>query len=80
MIWKLENMIKSYTVRNHGYLIGKPNQKPVILTFGQFDHLIILDKLIWTCPTWLTIFLTNHKMVFLTSQIKQNFGQPKNNN
>ncbi len=35
------------------YLIGKLNQKPVILTFGQLiDHLIISDKLIWTHPTW----------------------------
>jgi len=28
------------------YLIGKLNQKLVILTFSIFDHLIILDKLI----------------------------------
>jgi hypothetical protein len=27
------------------YLIGKLNKKLVILTFDQFDHLIILDKL-----------------------------------
>jgi hypothetical protein len=26
------------------YLIGKLNQEPIILTFGQFDHLVILDK------------------------------------
>jgi hypothetical protein len=51
------------------YLIGKLDQKPIILTFGQFDHLVILDKSIWTYPTWLVIFLTNHKMVFLISQI-----------
>jgi hypothetical protein len=25
-------------------LIGKLNQELVILTFGQFDHLVILDK------------------------------------
>jgi hypothetical protein len=25
------------------YLIGKLNKKLVILTFGQFDHLVILD-------------------------------------
>ncbi len=49
------------------YLIGKLNQKPVILTFGQFDHLVILDKLIWTHPIWLMVFLTHHKMVFLTN-------------
>jgi hypothetical protein len=59
------------------YLIGKLNQKPVILTFGLFDHLIILDKLIWTCPTWLVVFFINHKTVFLTSQIKQKIGQPE---
>jgi len=57
------------------YLIGQVNQKLVILTFGQFDHIIILDKSIWTCPTWLVIFFTNHKMVFLTNQIEQKFGQ-----
>jgi hypothetical protein len=26
------------------YLVEKLNQKPVILTFGQFDHLVIQDK------------------------------------
>jgi hypothetical protein len=26
------------------YLIGKLNQELVILTFGQFDHLVMLDK------------------------------------
>jgi hypothetical protein len=26
------------------YLTGKLNQKLVILTFGQFEHLVILDK------------------------------------
>jgi hypothetical protein len=25
------------------YLIGKLNKKLIILTFGQFDHLVILD-------------------------------------
>jgi hypothetical protein len=32
------------------YLIRKLNQVLVILTFGQFDHLVILDKLICTHP------------------------------
>jgi hypothetical protein len=59
------------------YLIGKLNQKPIILTFGQFDHLIILDKSIWTHPTLLMVFFTNHKMNFLSSQIRQKFGQHK---
>jgi len=59
------------------YLIRKLNQKLVILTFGLFDHLVILDKSIWTFPTWLVVFLTNHKMVFLTSQIGQKIRQPK---
>jgi len=59
------------------HLIKKLNQKLVILTFGWFDHLVILDKSIWTCSTWPLIFLTNHKMVFLTSLIVQKFGQPK---
>jgi hypothetical protein len=48
------------------YLIGKLDQKLVILTFGQFNHLIILNKLIWTCPTWFVIFFIDHKMVFMT--------------
>jgi hypothetical protein len=28
------------------YLTRKLNQKPIIWTFGQFDHLVKLDKLI----------------------------------
>jgi hypothetical protein len=59
------------------YLIGKLNQNKVILTFGQFDHLIILDPLIWTRPTLLMVFFIDHNMIFLTSQIRQKFGQPK---
>jgi hypothetical protein len=53
------------------YFIRKLDQKLVILTFGQFDNLVILYKSIWTCPIWLMVFLTNHKMVFLISQIGQ---------
>jgi hypothetical protein len=52
------------------YLIKKLDKKLVILRFGQFDHLIILHKLIWTYPTWLMVFFINHKIVFLTNQIK----------
>jgi hypothetical protein len=26
------------------YFIGKLNQKPFVLAFDQFDHLVILDK------------------------------------
>jgi len=59
------------------YSTRKLNQKPFILTFGQLDHLIVLDKLIWTHPTWLMVFLIDHKMVFLTNQIGQKFEQPK---
>jgi hypothetical protein len=59
------------------YLIGKLKQKPIILTFGQFDHLVKLNKLIWTCPTSLVIFFTNHKMVFFINEIAQKIGQPK---
>jgi len=62
------------------YLIGKLNQKLVILTFGQFDHLIVFYESIWTHPTWVMIFSPNHKMVFLSNQIGQKFGQPKKNN
>jgi hypothetical protein len=58
------------------YLIGKLNKKPIILTFGQFNHLVILGKSIWTCPTWLMVFFTNHKIVFLSSQIRQKIGEP----
>ncbi len=59
------------------YFIGKLNQKLVILTVGQFDPLVILDKSTWTHPTKLVVFFTNHKMFFLTSQIGQKIGQPK---
>jgi hypothetical protein len=45
----------------------KLNQKLVILTFGQFDHLIILNKLSWTCSIWLVVLFINIKMIFLTS-------------
>jgi hypothetical protein len=38
------------------YLTKKLDKKLVILTFDQFDHLIILDKSIWTCPIWLVFF------------------------
>jgi hypothetical protein len=30
--------------KNMVYLIGKLDQKPILLTFGQFDHLVILAK------------------------------------
>jgi hypothetical protein len=50
-------------------LTRKLNKKPIILTFGQFDHLVRLDKSIWTCPTWLVVFLIN--------QIGQKIEQPK---
>jgi hypothetical protein len=46
------------------YLIEKLNKKSFILTFDQFDHLILVNKLIWTCPTWLMVFLTNHMIFF----------------
>jgi hypothetical protein len=62
------------------YLIGKLNKKPIILTFGQFDHLVILNKSIWACPTSLVVFFINHKMVFLINEIAQKIGQPKNIN
>jgi hypothetical protein len=59
------------------YLIAKLDQKPIILTFSQFNHLIILNKSIWTCPIWLVVFFTNHKMAFFISQIIQKIGQQK---
>jgi hypothetical protein len=52
------------------YLIEKLNKKLIILTFGQFDHLVILNKSIWTRPTWLMVF-------WLVKQVKQKLGQPK---
>jgi hypothetical protein len=59
MMWIIISpCIQNYNKINHKslqeimvYLIGKLNQKPVILIVGQFDHLIILDKLIKTCST-----------------------------
>jgi len=59
------------------YFIRKLNKKPIILTFGQFDYLVILDKLIWKCPTWLMVFLTNHKMVIWLIKSDKNLGSPK---
>jgi hypothetical protein len=53
------------------YLIEKLDKKSFSLTFGQFDHLVLLNKSIWTFSTWLMVFLTNHKMMFLTNQIGQ---------
>jgi len=53
------------------YLTGKLDQKSIILTYGQFDHLFILVNSIWPCSIWLVVFFINHKMVFLTSQIVQ---------
>jgi len=47
-MWDIDISLQEITM----YLIGKLNQKLVILTFGQFDHLLILDNLIWTHPTW----------------------------
>jgi hypothetical protein len=49
------------------YLIKNQIKNQVILTFGQFDHLVIHDKSIWACPTWLMVFFIGHKMVFLIS-------------
>jgi len=62
------------------YFIRKLNQELVILTSSQFDHLTILHKSIWTCPTWLVVFFTDHKMIFFTSQIGQKIWVAKNIN
>jgi hypothetical protein len=59
------------------YLTRKLNQEPIILTLSQFDHLVILYKLIWTRPIWLANFFIDLKMIFLTNQIKQKIGQWK---
>jgi hypothetical protein len=58
--------------------LEKLNQIPIILTFGQFDHLVILDKSIWTHPTWLVVFFTYHKMFFLLIKLDKKIGRPKN--
>jgi len=61
------------------YLIGKWDQKSIILKFGQFNHLIILDKLIWTCPTWLVVFFTDHQMIIWFVKLdKKKLGSQKN--
>jgi hypothetical protein len=39
-VWWLKNALQQIMV----YLIGEVNKKSIILTFGQFDHLVILDK------------------------------------
>ncbi len=46
------------------YLTRKLNQKPIILTFNHIEQLMVF-------------FFIDHKMVVLTSQIKQKYGQPK---
>ncbi len=53
------------------YLIRKLNQKQVILTFGQFDNLVIWISQFEHVHFDRWFFFTNHKMVFLTSQIRQ---------
>jgi hypothetical protein len=59
------------------YLIRKLNKRPIILIVGQFNHLVILDKLIRARSIWLVIFFTDHKMVFMTNQIEPKIGEPK---
>jgi len=71
---------KTIITINHGLFDWKINQKPITLTFSQFDPLVILKKLIWTHPTRLMVFFTNREMVFLTNEIGQKIGQPKNFN
>jgi hypothetical protein len=51
------------------YLTRKLDQ--IILTFGQFDHLVILNKLTSLHLIWLVVFFANHKMVFFIGQIGQ---------
>jgi hypothetical protein len=50
------------------YLTIKLNKKKVILTFGQFDHLVILDKLNFNMFR-LVVFFIDHKMVSFINQI-----------
>jgi hypothetical protein len=59
------------------YLIGKLNQKPVTLTFGQFDPLVILNKLIWTHPTRLMVFLLTIKWSFWLIKLDKKLGNQK---
>jgi hypothetical protein len=79
------NLIQQSNIHYHYkkswyYLIRKLDKKLVILTYGKFHHLVILINSIWPCSTWLMVFLINHKMVFLTSQIVQTNWQPKHFN
>jgi len=60
------------------YLTGKLDQKPIILTFGKFDHLVILDKSIWTCPTWLVVFLLTIKWSFWIIKSDKKLGSQNN--
>ncbi len=69
-IVKEQNVTNTNITRKHD-LLDLKKTKP---RTGQFDHLIILNKSIWTCPTWLVVCWIDHKMVFLTSQIGQKFG------
>jgi hypothetical protein len=56
------------------YLTRKLNQKPIMLTFGRFDHLLILDKSFWTCPTWLVVFWLTIKWSFWLFKLDKKLG------
>jgi hypothetical protein len=59
------------------YLIGKLDQTPIIITFGKFDDLVILDKSIQTRPMDWWFFITL-KMVLLNNQMHRKLGHQKN--
>jgi hypothetical protein len=61
------NLNKQY---KKSWLIRTLDQKPIVLTFGQFDHLIILDKSIWTHSIWLVVYFIDHKILKKIGTIK----------
>jgi hypothetical protein len=72
------NMWHNITTRNHGSFDykSKPKKNHFDIWFW-FDDLIILNKSIWTHPTWWWFFI-DHKIV-LTSQIGQKNWVPNKN-
>jgi hypothetical protein len=68
------NLNKQY---KKSWLTRTLDQKPIILTFGQFDHLIILNKSIWTHLIWLVVFFIDHKWSFWLVKLNKNLGKEK---
>jgi hypothetical protein len=56
------------------YLIRKLDKKPIVLTFGQIRPLSHIRQVNLNMSNLTSGVFTDHKMVFLTSQIEQKIG------